>query len=204
MQTFEQCVQDVIDYARLSYNRGLVTAAGGNVSARCGDKIIVTASGVSLRDTSKENLVICSMDGEALACAAPNLKPSKETLLHLRIYKAKPMVRCIVHVHPPFATGYSVAGHTVPMVTASAQMKVGYLPVVGHFNPGTEELANDIDKAVREAGDIVKCILMKDHGIISYSATMGDCFDIAELVEDTAHIAYVADTVRAARGQGGC
>ncbi|MGI6083959.1 MAG: class II aldolase/adducin family protein [Acetivibrionales bacterium] len=202
MYTYEQCVEQIIKYSKLSYARGLVTAAGGNVSMRCGNNIIVTASGISLRDTAPENLVTCSMDGKTLACGIPGLKYSKETLLHLKIYNAKPEVNCIIHVHPPYSTGYSVAGHTVPMVTASAQMKVGYLPVVGHFNPGTEELANEIEKAVLAADDVVKCILMKDHGIIAYAAAMSDCFDIAELVEDTARISYIADTVMASRGKG--
>lgn len=193
MNSFEQCKNEVIYYSKLSYDRGLVTAAGGNVSARFEDKVVITASGISLRDISEENLIICDINGEVLGCPCPGLKPSKETVLHLRIYKAKPNVDSIIHVHPPYSTGYSVHGCSVPIVTASAQMKIKHVPMVPQFNPGTQDLADFVEKTVRESEDYIKCVLLQNHGIIAYEHGLSECFDIAELVEDTAHIAFISD-----------
>ena len=51
--------EELSHYSHLCYNRGLVGAAGGNLSVRVpGSEIfLVTASGVSLRDVVPGNLV---------------------------------------------------------------------------------------------------------------------------------------------------
>lgn len=194
MKTIEKCKEDVIQYSRLAYDRGLVTAAGGNVSMRCVDQVVITASGVSLRDTSPENLIICDLDGKLLYCPT-GLRPSKETVLHLKIYRSRPDVDSIIHVHPPYSVGYSINDRKIPILTASAIMKVIDVPVAGFARPGSDELSSYVEEAVKSSPENIHAIVLKAHGIIAYEKGMSSCFDIAELVEDTAHIAYISETL---------
>lgn len=195
MEQLEQCKEAVIHYSRLLYQRGLVTAAGGNVSMRCKDQVVITASGVSLRDTSRETLIICDLKGTLLECPK-GLKPSKETIFHLKIYQAREDVDSVIHVHPAYAVGYSIQDRKIPILTASAKMKVVDVPLIPYANPGTEELAAYVEQTVREAPRHIHAAVLKAHGIIVYEKGMSQCFDTAELVEDTAHIAFVAEMLQ--------
>ncbi|WP_207746993.1 class II aldolase/adducin family protein [Clostridium sp. 1001283B150225_161107_B6] len=192
MGHLEECKREVVKYSHLLYERGLVTAAGGNVSMRCGDTVIVTASGVSLRDTREDNLILCDQNGKLIVCP-DGLKPSKETIFHLKIYQIRQDVDSVIHVHPAYSVGYSINDRKIPVLTASAKMKVIDVPVVDYANPGTEELASYVEQIVKEAPEDIHAMVLKAHGIIAYEKGMSQCFDTAELVEDTAHIAYVAE-----------
>ncbi len=194
MNTLEQCRKEIIQYSRLAYARGLVTAAGGNVSMRCGDQVVITASDVSLRDVSDETLIVCDLDGKLISCPE-GLRPSKETVLHLKVYRARADVTSIIHVHPPYSVGYSINDRKIPVLTASSKMKINDVPVAGYANPGSEELSGYVEKTVKSAPEYIHAIVLKAHGIIAYEKSMSSCFDIAELVEDTAHIAYISETL---------
>ena len=75
MSIINECgrlADELVRYSRLCYDRHLVGAAGGNLSARVPgrDAFIVTASGVSLRDVARENLVVIDGSGKASGRAA--------------------------------------------------------------------------------------------------------------------------------------
>ena len=107
----------LVHYSRLCYQRRLVGAAGGNLSVRLPgrDAFLVTASGVSLRDVARENLVVIDGSGKVLEGPSGS-KPSKETGFHLAVYEAKPAVCAIIHIHPPYATAYSARRQPIPAV----------------------------------------------------------------------------------------
>lgn len=54
---------DIIRYSALVYQKGLVSAAGGNVSARLGGDMLITGSNVPLRAVTYEGLVLCDAEG---------------------------------------------------------------------------------------------------------------------------------------------
>lgn len=192
MDQLEKCKKDVVKYSRLLYERGLVTAAGGNVSMRSGNTVVITASGVSLRDVTEENLILCDLNGEIIFCP-DGLRPSKETVFHLKVYQIREDVDSVIHVHPTYSVGYSIQDRKIPVLTASAKMKVIDVPVIPYANPGTQELAAYVEETVKNAPINIHAAVLKAHGIIAYEKGMAQCFDTAELVEDTAHIAFISE-----------
>ena len=92
--TYARQVQDIIEYSEAAYQRGLVSGTGGNISARCGEYIIITATNVPLRRVTPETLILCSLDGSPLD-AAPGERPSKETGFHAAVYRARPDVKWV-------------------------------------------------------------------------------------------------------------
>ena len=64
---FPNEVDELIEISRLCYERRLVSAAGGNVSVRAGKGILITASGVSLRDVTEEHIIYCGISGQLLS-----------------------------------------------------------------------------------------------------------------------------------------
>ena len=185
------CFQQITDYSKLSYQRGLVTAAGGNVSMRCGEYVLITASGISLRDTQPCNLIVCDLMGNVLVNDSGH-KPSKELKIHLDIYRLRPDIDTVIHVHPPFAVAYTYQGKEIPMATGSAEMKLKHIPIVPYAWPGSGTLADAVAQTVQGAQKNVQCIVLQRHGIVAYEKGISSCFDVAELTEDTARIALLA------------
>jgi len=183
---------EISRYSRLCYDRRLVGAAGGNLSIRIPrkDEFLVTASGVSLRDVAPDNLVAVDGKGNVLESPA-NLKPSKEINFHLSIFTSRPTVNAVIHVHPVYATIFAVKRKPIPLVTVSSRLKLKQGPIVKLADPGSRDLYNQVLHSLHDSPPEVEILLMEDHGLITFHATLCGAFDAAELAEDTAKIAFL-------------
>jgi L-ribulose-5-phosphate 4-epimerase len=187
--------EEISRYSRLCFDRRLVGAAGGNLSVRIPgrDAFLVTASGVSLRDVAPENLVAVDVKGNVLENPA-GLKPSKEINFHLAVFAARPAVNAIIHVHPAYVTMFTVKRKLIPLVTVSSRLKLKQGPMVKLAPPGSRELCDEVIRALEGSPPETDILLMEDHGLIAFHATLCGAFDTAELAEDTAKIAYLLES----------
>lgn len=183
-------MNEIIQYSKLIYNRGLVGAAGGNVSTRCGDAVLITGSDVPLRSVAPDGLVLCNLEGEVLD-GNPHLRPSKEIKLHLNVYHARPEVNYVIHVHPCYATTWSMMGQDLPLYTESARLKLGHVPCIPQADPGSAKLAENVLTAVSRTAPGSRAYLLEAHGVLVFGSAMEECFDTAELLEDSAKIAVL-------------
>ncbi len=193
MTDIGQLKQDLCYYSVLAYNRILVSAAGGNNSARVGDsdEFFITASGLSLGDTKPENLISVNTKCEKVA-GPSELKPSKETRMHAAIYALRPDVKAIFHLHPRYCNVLSILGETIPPVTVSAKAKLGKIPVLPESMPGSDELLRDVRNIIPTLDSSVHTLLLVRHGIISMGSSIMEAYLRADLAEETAHVAYLA------------
>jgi len=189
-------------YSRLCYERRLVGAAGGNLSARVPgqDVFLVTASGVALRDVEPANLVAVGLDGKKVD-GPEGLRPSKETSFHLSIYRVRPGANAVVHVHPPYSVVYASARMPIPLATVSAVLKLKQGLVACEADPGSEDLCLNVTQAVETAAQNVNVLLMERHGVVSWDKDLCAAFDDVELVEDTAKIAYLQAMLQGGPGR---
>ena len=60
--------KELAEFSRRSFNRGLVSGAGGNISVRIPDtdQVLITPTGVSLGDVDPEVNLLVSLDGTIL------------------------------------------------------------------------------------------------------------------------------------------
>jgi L-fuculose-phosphate aldolase len=185
---------ELVRYSRLCYDRHLVGAAGGNLSARIPgrDAFLVTATGVSLRDVARENLLAIDCQGKVLEGPA-GAKPSKETSFHLAVYEVRPGANAIIHVHPTYATVFAIHRRLIPTITISAQLKLKQGKLIAVAAPGSRELRDLVAQSVKNSPPDSSIFLLNSHGMLAISGTFSDAFDFAELAEDTAKIAYLAE-----------
>ena len=130
---------DIIRYSALVYQKGLVSAAGGNVSARLGGDMLITGSNVPLRAVTYEGLVLCDAEGHVKR-AAQGLKPSKEMRFHLDVYRLRPEINYIIHAHPTYSVLWTLQKKPLPLYTESAKLKLGEVPIVPDRAPGSLSL----------------------------------------------------------------
>ena len=186
-----ELAEELSRYSRLCYSRGLVGAAGGNISVRIpgSDSFLVTGSGISLRDVGSENLVVINKDGRVLE-APSGLRASKESRFHLAIYNTRRDVNAVIHVHPAFTTVFAAAKMSIPLTTISADLKLKQGQVVPTADPGSDELCRYITGILKESPDTTTVLILERHGIVTFRQNLCEAFNDAELAEDTAKIAY--------------
>ena len=183
-------------YSKRSFDRGLICGTGGNLSVRVpdSDSVLVTPTGISLGDVAADENILVNLDGKILE-SPHGLKPSKETSFHLRAYQLRPDVQALAHLHPPYATAYSNKMLPLPLVTVSARANLNFVPSIECALPGSEELCDLVSSGL-ESFPEVKAILMKEHGILTLAKDLKAAFYLADLVEDTAKIAFIEGNIK--------
>ena len=178
----------ICQVCRRLYDRGLIAGRDGNVSVRVApDRIIVTPAGISKVDVTPDDLIELSLDG---ARRRGSRQASTEVAVHLRVYQRRLDVMAVVHAHPAVATGFAVAGQTLPSnVLPEIILQVGVVALVPYATPGTEALADRFEPLL--AGH--DAFLMANHGAL----TLGPSLEVAhQRMESVEHAARVLLTAR--------
>jgi L-fuculose-phosphate aldolase len=179
--------KQIIETGSMAYKRGYVASNDGNISARVDkNKIIVTPAGVSKGLMKPNDLVIAGLDGKA---GKSRNHPTSELFMHLSIYRARPDVNGICHLHPPHATGFAVAG--IPFDTdflTEAALSLGRVELVEYGTPGTEELSSKLLPHLKNA-DV---FILANHGALTLGNDIYDAYNKMEILEHSAHILLVA------------
>lgn len=170
--------------------RGLIAGAEGNLSARLSaGTIAITPSGMRKADVRERDLLTISDRGTVAAGQSSGARPSSEMPMHLAIYAARPDVRAIVHAHPPAATGFAVAGRTLPRgILAELDDVLGDVPLAPFRRPGSGELG----AAVAEALGGANVALLARHGAVAVGPTVDAALNLMESLEQAARIVLAA------------
>jgi ribulose-5-phosphate 4-epimerase/fuculose-1-phosphate aldolase len=174
---------------------GLVCGSGGNLSARMpdDDAIWVTASGAWLDRLSRATFApVRITDGELATVGAlppPRIEPTSELALHLALYRARPDVNAVVHLHPQTALLLDALGEHIRIVTTDHAFYLRRVSTVPFRLPGTTELAA---MTAAMAADGTDCLVLSQHGCV----VMGDSVELAHKrarnLEEAASLTYKA------------
>ena len=188
----------LIACAKRCFDLRLQTNAGGNLSVRLdsADAIVIKPSGVGFNECTRDNLQLVHLDG---TIEASEFKPSKDLDFHLDLYRIREDIRAVVHCHSPWATGYASAGIEIPCLTVQTIEKIGRMPLIPLSPLGGPQTDKEISPVFTDP-KIVAAVLA-NHGTIGVGSTLMKAQYLAEIIEETAHIAFVRDTVMAAHGK---
>ncbi len=102
----------ICDVGRRLWQRAYVDGNGGNIAIRVGEDIaLCTPTLVSKGFMKPEDMCLVDFEGNQF-CGARNR--TSEILMHLQIMKRQPRAVATVHCHPPYSTGFAVAGMVPP------------------------------------------------------------------------------------------
>jgi len=166
---------DVAAAARRLAAEGLLIGTAGNVSARDGDRIAVTATGVVLGECRVSEVTVVALDGTVLE---GGLVPTSELDLHLGIY-ADTDAAAVVHTHAPFATAVGCVLEELPVLHYQQLALGGPVRVAPYATFGTPELAAHVRDAL--AGRLAA--LMANHGSVTVGSSLAKAVDNALLLE---------------------
>ncbi|WP_028656546.1 class II aldolase/adducin family protein [Nocardioides sp. J54] len=157
---------------------GLLVGTAGNVSARSGDLVAVTGTGVVLAGCTAEDVTVVSTTGDVVE---GRLAPTSELALHLGVYDDHPaaQVGAVVHTHAPFATAVACVLDELPVLHYQQLALGGAVRVAPYATFGTDDLAGHVRAAL--AGR--SAALLANHGSVTVGATLEKAVENALLLE---------------------
>ena len=182
-------LRTLIETARRLPHDGLVRGAGGNVSARDGDLMWISPSGLSFEDASEEDYPgVSTATGEIVR---GQRRPSSEVLMHLAIYRRRPAVNAVIHTHPPMTLALTAAGHDLRAMFADYYVYLGRnVPHLPYVTVTTPELARRVEE-VAQAADC-NGIVLRNHGVITLGTSIKEAYFRTLAVEEQATIQHAA------------
>ncbi|MCM2418653.1 class II aldolase/adducin family protein [Streptomyces sp. RKAG293] len=165
----EKAWSELVATARRSVTDGLVVGTSGNVSVRVGDLVLVTPTGVPYDRLGPVDAVAVDLDGRQVS---GRLRPTSELPMHLAVYRGTG-ARAIVHTHAVHATAVSTLVDELPAIHYMAAAMGGRIRVAGYAPYGTDELAAQVLRALRDRS----ACLMRNHGTFVYGATLDQAYD---------------------------
>jgi L-fuculose-phosphate aldolase len=169
---------------------GLVVGSGGNLSARepGADECWVTAAGTWLDGLHPSSFArVRISDGAAVDSAAP--PATSELGLHLAVYRARPDVTAVVHLHPQTLLLLDALDEPVRLITTDHVFYVRQVVRTPFAVPGTPAVGKLAGAAVADGTD---CVVLAQHGC----AVLGDSVELAHKralnLEEAARLTYSA------------
>ena len=174
--------KQIIEYGRLCGLKNFTPGYSGNISARYKGGLLITASGSSNGYLTPKNIVYADFEGNSLE---KRKKPSSEKFLHIEIYKKRPDVNYIIHVHAPYLSSFASSGKDLMApIMAENVFYFGGIPLAEYALPSTMELVDNTVKFFDE----YDAVLMANHGFIVASKTIEDAYLKLELAESYAQV----------------
>jgi 3-dehydro-4-phosphotetronate decarboxylase len=180
----EQLLSQLCGVGTSFYARGYAFGSTGNLSVRAGDRVWITPTGKSLQSLTPDQLACVDLD----ANSHNENRPSKEYPFHLAVYRQRPDINAIVHLHAPLSVALSCleTPEEMPPLTPYYFMRVAPLAVLPYFRPGSTDLA----AAVEQAAPTHNCMLLRNHGTICAGTSLSEAVDRTEELEATAQLYF--------------
>ncbi len=173
--------RDIVTQARAMNALGINQGTSGNISARCGDTMLITPSATPYDDMQPGQIAAMPLDGSG-DWTGP-LEPSTEWRFHRDILRARPDAGAVVHTHATYCTALAMLRREIPavhyMIAAFGGPTVRCAPYARY---GTAELAAH---ALRALEDRTACLLA-NHGMIVVGATLAKAMWLAVELETLA------------------
>jgi L-fuculose-phosphate aldolase len=176
---------------------GLAVGSAGNMSVRAGDHVLITPSGIAYRDLRAADICVVSLNGDPGPALSSGTVASTETPMHLAVYAAT-AARAVVHTHSPEVIALSAVCDELPAIHYAIVSLGGPVRVTDYVRFGSQELA----RAAVAALNGRTAAILRNHGAVSYGATLAEAYDRALLLEWLAQVHRLAWSHAGGRGGG--
>lgn len=184
--------EEIVRVGRFMYERGLVVAADGNISARLDDAhVLCTPSGLCKGLMTPDQLIVVNMEGRKVGpgtTANRDLHPTSEVLMHLEAYRQRPDIGGVVHAHPPITVALSIAGVSLAdCMLPEVIVTLGIVPTTEYATPASEENV----RAIRDLISNHDGMILQRHGTLTVGRDPWEAYMRLESLEQVARITLV-------------
>ena len=177
--------ESLVATGKSMFERRLTFGSSGNISVKTADGWLMSPTNVSLGALDPAKLSQIDSSGKHVAGDAP----TKESFLHLAMYRERASAGAVVHLHSTHSVAVSCLDgidpeDVLPPITAYYVMRVGKLPLIPYFAPGDPTLGEAVGKvAARHSA-----VLLANHGPVVAGSSLGAAVNAIEELEETARL----------------
>lgn len=172
-----------------------VHASSGHASMRVPsdpDKFVVKGRGYAIDALAKmrpEDMVVCDMEGRKVD-GPPGSTQCREVKMHSCVYKVRPDVKSVVHVHPEYVVVMSILqARLVPMCNYGVHLVRRPPPVYPHWKTiWTEEEGMEVATLLGDR----KAIILFGHGATTTGDSLGEAVTNMLSLEEQAKMNWYA------------
>jgi 3-dehydro-4-phosphotetronate decarboxylase len=177
--------EQIVELARSMFERRLTFGSSGNISLRVDDGWLMTPTGSSLGRLDPARLSKLDVEGRFIS----GDPPTKESFLHLAMYRERQSACAVVHLHSTHSVAVSCLDcinheDVLPPITAYYVMRVGTLPLVPYYAPGDKALGEAVGRLAAKH----TAVLLANHGPVVSGTTLASAVDAIEELEETARL----------------
>lgn len=171
-----------------------VRASSGHASMRIPSdpgKFVVKGRGYAVDALAKmqpEDMVICDLEGCKVG-GRTEVTQCREVKMHSCVYRARPDVQAIVHVHPPYTVVMSLLQATLlPVCNEGAFLVQKPLPVYPRWRTvWTEEEGSEVARVLGNS----KAVILYGHGATTTGNSLGESVTNMLWLEEQARMNYL-------------
>ena len=189
----EELRAHVLQTALLLPKYNLVWMAGGTVCARDPQTgyVVVTPSGLDYERLTPDDMIVTDMD---MNLVEGKYRPSVALNLWIGFMRARPELNAVVHTHSPYATAFSVAYQSIPVITETMADWFGQpVPVTRYLSVEDPEFPT-LPIEVMGNG---YAVLLGNHGPITVGKTLEHALERAVTLEEAARTYSITRTIGA-------
>lgn len=198
MASVEELKEVVAESCRILGTLNLTKEATGHVSARIEgtDKVLIRARGPEeegVRFTTAREVITVDLDGKKLDGDEGLARP-QEVFIHTWIYKTRPEVQSVIHIHPPTVVLFTICNKPLLPVYGAYDPAGLRIYLDGIANYGRSILISNDERGKEFAqaiGDKRVC-LMRGHGITSVGQSVQEATVTAIKLNQLAEMNYQA------------
>lgn len=174
-------------------SRNLTDLAGGNISMRVGDKIVMSptlAGSKYFWQLDPEQVLVLDLKGNKID---GNGEISRESPTHIRLLNSfYPSGTAVIHAHPRNILVFCATEQTIPPVLEGV-LKFGEIKFAKYANGGThsEKLAENIHEALQGQEELIAkhaaIIMAPWHGVFAVGKDLTLTLDAIDRIENNAY-----------------
>ncbi len=189
--TQDEAKQKIIAAGLILEAEGLGDLTRGHVSLRLPDDpslFLMKPHSYGFDEITLENIVTCNLDGEKVGGGG---RRHSEVFIHSEIFRARPEVMSVIHVHPTHAVALSATGKKLAPISQPAAAFADGLP----YYRDTIQLirSKELGAAVARALVPAKAVLMRNHGVAIAGASVEETTILAIMLDNACRIQLLAE-----------
>jgi L-fuculose-phosphate aldolase len=177
---------ELASLARRLFDRKLLDTAGGNLSVRCGGRLLISPRYAG----SKRHWQLEPDDFIEGEIAADDLlsdpRFSREGKAHLALYRALPAIQGIIHAHPFHVLPFAALSRPISPVLEGTR-KFGVVPVAPYAPAHSAELAAAAVEMICAQQDALQAqaaaVILPEHGILVAGKDIWAAADALERID---------------------
>ena len=200
MSEVDDLRQRVAEACRVLARLDLTKAATGHVSARVpgSERILIRARGpgeLGVRYTTPAQILEVDPDGKVIGGAEAGLESPIEVFIHTAIYKTRPEVNSVVHVHPPLVVLFTICRKPLQPLFGAYDPSALQLALEGipsferSILVSTPALGEELARVMGKA----KTCMMRGHGITTAGPSVEEASLYAIQLNELAAMNYQAN-----------